>query len=377
VNHADVKNHLAEYLEGELDLGVRALVDAHLDGCSDCAADVDQMQQTIRLLRMLPDPQTPPMIAANVMRRIRAGETSPSFFGRIGRMVEAILEPSFVLPAAGLAAAALAVVVVQDPSALSRLGFDSRSRDGASNLAGTDPFLTFGESRSPTGGSANPSFLGTPTARETRIAVTPGDRIGTPIRVFDATPNRIRVELAPIALPPSRWSLESMGSPRMPEALVADSGGGFPGMRPGAGGWVPASGGLVWPAAQTTPSGGFAWPAAQTQGNAFGPLGVGATVGESSGGEDKRDEWIARGLADPAGFSRYIASQNLAEQELWVDRLTRRAETQGQFDALVSALRESGDPAAAMIAADFAAESARLRSEESSAAAEEGAGPSR
>jgi hypothetical protein len=107
------------------------------------------------------------------------------------------------------------------------------------------------------------------------------------------------------------------------------------------------------------------------------PIAVNPAGGNSSAGEDKRDEWIARGLADPSGFSRYIASQNLAEQELWVDRLTRRAETQGQVDGLVSALRESGDPAAAMIAADFAAESARLRSEESSAAAEEGAGPSR
>ena len=64
MNHAVVTEHLADYLEGDLALDLRALVDAHLDGCPECALEVREMQQTIRLLRALPEPEPPPMIAA-------------------------------------------------------------------------------------------------------------------------------------------------------------------------------------------------------------------------------------------------------------------------------------------------------------------------
>ncbi len=78
------------------------------------------MQQTIRLLRALPEPETPPMIAANVMRRIRAGETRPSLLERIQRVLGGVLEPSFVLPASAIAVAAL--VIVRDPGGRTPVG---------------------------------------------------------------------------------------------------------------------------------------------------------------------------------------------------------------------------------------------------------------
>ena len=93
MNHGDVKRHLADYLEGDLDLDARAILDAHLDHCEACAREVAEMQQTIQLLRLLPEPEPPPMIAADVMRRIRAGEAEPGVFGRIGRWFGAVLEP--------------------------------------------------------------------------------------------------------------------------------------------------------------------------------------------------------------------------------------------------------------------------------------------
>ncbi|MBY0399783.1 zf-HC2 domain-containing protein, partial [Myxococcota bacterium] len=68
MNHAVLTEYLADYLEGDLALDKRALVDAHLDTCASCAQEVREMQQTIRLLRALPQPEVPPMIAANVMR---------------------------------------------------------------------------------------------------------------------------------------------------------------------------------------------------------------------------------------------------------------------------------------------------------------------
>ena len=56
MNHAVVTEHLADYLEGDLALDLRALVDAHLDSCELCSSEVREMQQTIRLLRALPEP---------------------------------------------------------------------------------------------------------------------------------------------------------------------------------------------------------------------------------------------------------------------------------------------------------------------------------
>ncbi len=60
MNHAEVRNKMPDYLEGDLDLMQRALLDAHLDGCSDCSQDFAQMRGTIGLLRDLPDPEPPP-----------------------------------------------------------------------------------------------------------------------------------------------------------------------------------------------------------------------------------------------------------------------------------------------------------------------------
>src|SRR5690606_4582838 len=69
-------------------------------------------------LRALPEPEVPPMITADVMRRIRAGETRPSMLERIQRVVGGVLEPSFVLPAAAVAVAGLAVVLVERSGSL-------------------------------------------------------------------------------------------------------------------------------------------------------------------------------------------------------------------------------------------------------------------
>ena len=58
------------------------------------------------------------MIAANVMRRIRAGESRPGLVVRFIHAVGGILDPGFVLPAAAIASAALVLVVWQDPASI-------------------------------------------------------------------------------------------------------------------------------------------------------------------------------------------------------------------------------------------------------------------
>jgi hypothetical protein len=84
----------------------------------------------------------------------------------------------------------------------------------------------------------------------------------------------------------------------------------------------------------------------------------GGSVGDSAGGEDPRDLWLARALAEPSEFARYIAGHNLAEQEIWVERLAERAAARGLLGEVVAALRAAGDEKASWLAEDFAAEGA-------------------
>ncbi|MHA7839132.1 MAG: anti-sigma factor family protein [bacterium] len=388
MNHADVKSHLADYLEGDLPLDARALVDAHLDGCEACANEVDQMQQTIRLLRMLPEPETPPQIAANVMRRIRAGETRPGLLSRVGRALGSVLEPSFVLPAASLAAVALVVMVVRDPSSLSRslstspvpsVGSDGWEASGSSSRPG----LGIGPgspltARDPLAAGLEPELgrvFGAPAAQDFRSV---GNSVGGtgPRTLWDdsgaaarGAPRqaRIRIELGPLGSQGSIFFQDPILAPRgsvSREETIAAPGS----LRASPRAWVMAdasrhSGSSLGSGSSRGDGEGLAL--SRVQSGALPSIRIpelDASVAEEQGAtKDKRDEWIALGLADPAGFARYLASQNLAEQELWISRLSARAEARGLLEALVQGLRESGDSVATVVAEDFEAESMRLK----------------
>lgn len=366
MTHVEMKQQLADYLEGDLPLETRARVDAHLDACPECALEVDEMQQTIRLLRLLPDPELPPMIAANVMRRIRTGEGQLSWVGRMGRALSSVLEPSFVFPASAVAAAALVAMIVREPGFLSRFIMDEEAvgetaspaaaRRFDSGMAGIDLELTraFGE-----------------TAAE------------GPTRV--AEPRRqISIEIPSILA----WSMDSTR-----ETQVFSVGDGFPGagafpvadarlaeglaggqgavryrFEVGGAGWPRDIGGVagfdpsrvlearpenalrtVRVAEGRAAEIGRMWHSAQ-------PLRSESQAVESSGGEDSRDEWLARGIEDPVGFSRFLAGKSLAEQELWISRLAERAAARGLLEDLVRTLRTSGSTAAAALSDDFAAQ---------------------
>jgi len=316
------------------------------------------MQRTIRLLRMLPDPEVPPAIAANVMRRIRLGETRPSLIERLGRIVSSVLEPTFVLPASAMAIAALVVMVVQDPSLGSRLGVwplgedtraavvePSRGPAPGGRLARVDPQMRAAGSGVGTGeGRA----FGAPAAREFRVDSEQAKR--APARAA-ARPNAVRQEI--------RIEIAQAPAP----GLRAEP--GRMQRRPGA-----SAGGSLW---------ADAIPVAQSGGQTVStqqaaPLALAAVeaseapeLGRVPGSIDPRDEYLAEGLASPVEFARFLSAQSLAEQELWVSRLAARAEARGLLDELVDALRGSGDPAATLVADDFAAEAQSLRVEAAAA----------
>jgi hypothetical protein len=315
-----VKRHLADYLEGDLDLEARAIFDAHLDQCEPCAREVAEMQQTIRLLRLLPEPEPPPMIAADVMRRIRAGEAEPSFLGRIGQWLGAVLEPNFVLPASAIAAAALVLVVLQQPGPSENAFRSQPGREGVDRPGGAE-------------------------GRAALRVTSPADRA----TVFSDG------LLAP--------SGRREGDFVIPE-LFASGGAGLAGAMP------PQTGVLRQHNAGRAPRVRTISQPQRVEIGAAPPVPY--RIGSESS-EDARDAWIARALEDPSGFARYLANQTLAEQELWVARLGERAESRGLLDELLQALRTSGDETATWLASDFEAQAGRTQR----AAAESAGTPSR
>ena len=320
MNHAEVKKSLADYLEGDLSLDRRALVDAHLDTCEECALEVTELEQTILMLRSMPEPETPPMIAANVMRRIRAGETEVGFFERLRRRVTGILEPSFMLPASAIAAAAFVVVVVQDPS---RFGVDALTaapRPAATSaleasaplpLTGMSLPRVVGDSRSTAPRAPQPRFRSRMPA-----GVTAGVFAG--------------------AAPPSFLLDASQGS--FTGGAIDLRNRAVPVAAPIAPGMLPV---------RRDASAGRAFDAVHAGGRASG--------------EDPRDAWIGLGLERPADFARFLSGKTLAEQELWVERLADRAESRGLLDELVQALEATPNGLGGVLAADFRAEAGRHR----------------
>ena len=348
MNHGDVKKHLADYLEGDLGLDDRAVVDAHLERCEECLSEVKAMQQTIRLLQMLPEPEPPPMIAANVMRRIRAGESRPGLLARFLRGLGSVFEPSFVLPASAVAAAALVVVVVQEPSRPDLQGLMPPPNFAAVRTArvpGLEAAEAIGSTVVANIAEAGAAGLALNPAESSRAAHLP------------TAPRRI--ELVPSASRGSRYA-DPILAPPIPRSFVPDNFGSnlmsASQARPTA---SPATvflrdrmGRAVRAQAVSQQrvsdrSGGLSRPMRTMTGNA----GV-----SRSTGEDPRDAWIARALDDPAGFARFLAEKTLVEQELWVSRLSQRAEARGLLGELVQSLEQCGDKTASWLAEDFSAQ---------------------
>lgn len=328
MNHADVKKQLSDYLEGDLELADRARVDAHLDGCADCAGQVDEMRQMIRMLQTMPEPELPPMIAANVMRRIRAGETAPSFWQRVVRGISGVLEPSFVLPASAIAVAALVTLVVRDPNLLDR--WRTAESGAASGLA-----EQVGRSNSRAGLLADGVASGAPG---------PSSSFESVASELPRSSAAQRATRAPVQYR-FHWStsVSDRAGQQIPPGFSAPAGA-----RAGRSRFAEN---LAEPRTFSDSSAVRAGALRVAQPMA----GNGAARGDSSGG-DPRDEWLARGFEDPVGFAAFLESKSLAEQELWVARLAERAQARGLFEELVGRLRESGDVSAAILSDDFIAQ---------------------
>jgi anti-sigma factor RsiW len=99
--HSEIRARLSEYLERDLTIEERARIGAHLERCTDCDRELNELRETVSLLRRLPEPTLPAGISEAVMLRIARGEGREA---RVRSLLRRAAQPRFAAPlAAGLA----------------------------------------------------------------------------------------------------------------------------------------------------------------------------------------------------------------------------------------------------------------------------------
>jgi hypothetical protein len=115
MTHAEVRARLGDYMEGDLPLARRALVDAHLESCTECATRLQQLRITVDAVRALENPEPPPQLAAAVLARIAAGEGRPNTLERFAARFSWLASGRRATPAIAAAAAAVLLVWLYAP----------------------------------------------------------------------------------------------------------------------------------------------------------------------------------------------------------------------------------------------------------------------
>jgi hypothetical protein len=209
VTHAEVHDRLGDYLEGGLALAQRALLDAHIDNCPDCALQLESLRNTIRLLRNLSEVDVPVAVADAVMQRLEAGEGQPTWWIRLRDAVEAHSRPRHLATIA-MAAVAVTIVAISRPGLLP-LGFPARGGPQVQTATGT---LVSSSRVSPDGfvrrlfpDRPDPILIGTSRAESPELEPLPIPPFQSHSLVAGITdPNALIAAIA--ALPPaerSRW----------------------------------------------------------------------------------------------------------------------------------------------------------------------------
>jgi anti-sigma factor RsiW len=358
---------MADYLEGHLALADRALFDAHLDACSDCAREIAEMRATIAAMRSLPEPEVPGDFTAIVMRRVRAGDADPGWLGRLALIFEALGSPRVLVPVSSAVLSVglvlwgqqLGVLSTMHPPDANRTALHARTEMSPSGVSSVRV-----ASRSMASDAAR--FVDNSSAGLGDAARLSGDvSIGDSASHEDA---------------PHPFSFQIVMSDGQGPPFVLE--------RSGVGTVAP----IPWRMDQPVPSGpqGFG----SVDGRNGGSVAV-SSAGFNSSGFDggmpprasaldpepgvrstppsrelrSRDEWLAILEANPSDFAWRLSRLTLAERELWVDRLARHAQQHGELDRVISRLQSAGGPDGPLLADEFAGVGAEVSSATSSGGA--------
>lgn len=107
MTHGEVRAEIGDYLEGDLPLDRRALLDAHLDDCPECASHLSSLRAAVEALRSLEDPEPPPGLAEAVLARIEAGEGRPGALATLLYRIPWAVRTRLATPALVLVSAAV------------------------------------------------------------------------------------------------------------------------------------------------------------------------------------------------------------------------------------------------------------------------------
>ncbi len=80
--HADVQSRFGAYLEGELTLDRRALIDAHLDRCETCREELRALRKLVEDLRSLTEPVLPDGVLEGWLAALDAQKARRRFWSR-------------------------------------------------------------------------------------------------------------------------------------------------------------------------------------------------------------------------------------------------------------------------------------------------------
>jgi len=323
VNHAEVHSYMADYLEGDLDLTKRALVDAHLDGCSDCSGEFAEMRRTIHLLRGLETPEPPPFLVETVMRRIREGEGELRFGDRLRAWARGLATPAVALPATALGLGLLMATGNLDPGLLSLEDAGTPARVRTAPDVGELLAIQDGEAAR----LARPLHVPA-AARPPAVGQVPRITITLPLPGPASSGNAVASSELGVG-PFYRRS-----APRSIRNVVPMSGSGS---------------GL-----STNVSNLAGGVSAQASAFTADANATGLTAEERRWKE--LDDRLERLIRDPAAFSAEFASYSQAEQELWLEALAERARETGRGDEAVDGLSLSGDRSARQLATALSVE---------------------
>jgi hypothetical protein len=313
---------MADYLEGDLALDRRALFDAHLDECIQCAAEVTEMQDTISLLRALPDPEVPADFSSQIMRRIRSGEGDRSFVDVLRDALDTLFSPKVLYPAS------VAMLTVGMLLATGQIEFVDPT-----DPSGSSPGSKLIVQLAPGSGSSA-------IEREQLVGALAANPGGASRPFGAAGGERGFMQVVPIE-----------------ELVVAQQQTRPPWARPSRsdplGGAVPVVAG---------PGRGF-----DTRSSLHMPR---PPLSSAESDLPSPEEWLAELERNPSVFAARLYRLTLAEQELWVRNLARHAAERGDLDAVITALRRSSTADARLLADDFAAarqhhQTARVRAGDS------------
>jgi hypothetical protein len=342
VNHPETRFNMAAYLEGELDLTRRALLDAHLDSCGDCSDEFAEMRRTVALLRGLPDIEPPPFLVEKVMRQIREGDGRATIGDRIRDFVRTVVTPQVAIPAAALSLGLMMATGVVDPGAISFQGLGDEP-DVSQPIAQIRIVPSRVVVRSQLGSAGRPPA----------VARAPQVRIDLPVRGAIDRPSvvtQVASKHAGSSRPITRWS------PRSVRNLAGSNPMSLPVPNPGRTGPEVLS---VSDMAGVSETVGVSASAFQT------PAAVLSSGIDEPERNERRTMSLNRRLEamihQPALFSADFAGRSIAEQEIWLRSLAQHAREQGRGQEVMEALRDARDPLAQQLAIAFAAELRRAQ----------------